>query len=164
MVSESRRATATATAQLSSAPSSSSPGCPDAYTYTVDPVLETAQDNPVGVGYSYVEDDSLLVTTDWQQAADATTLLKALVREVPTLQSPTAASTPPSSEPPSPGPSAPASSASRSEVTQDPDPLDEPISVGKQLSCAIEISRFAFPTGVALGDSWISPEDFTVST
>ena len=46
-----------------------------------------AQDNPVGVGYSYVEDDSLLVTTDWQQAADATTLLKALVREVPTLQS-----------------------------------------------------------------------------
>ena len=47
----------------------------------------TSQDNPVGVGYSYVEDDSLLVTTDWQQAADATTLLKALVREVPTLQS-----------------------------------------------------------------------------
>jgi carboxypeptidase C (cathepsin A) len=27
----------------------------------------------------------LLVTTDWQQAADATTLLKALVEEVPTL-------------------------------------------------------------------------------
>ena len=34
-----------------------------------------------------MEDDSLLVTTDWQQAADATTLLKELVREVPTLQS-----------------------------------------------------------------------------
>jgi len=50
-------------------------------------VSTTSQDNPVGVGYSYVEDDSLLVTTDWQQAADATTLLKALVREVPTLQS-----------------------------------------------------------------------------
>ena len=77
-----------------------------------------AQDNPVGVGYSYVEDDSLLVTTDWQQAADASTLLKALVREVPTLQSPTAASTPPSSEPPSPGPSAPASSTSRSQVSR----------------------------------------------
>lgn len=44
------------------------------------------QDNPVGVGYSYVEDDSLLVTTDWQQAEDATALLKALVREVPALQ------------------------------------------------------------------------------
>ena len=39
----------------------------------------------MGVGYSYVEDDSLLVTTDWQQAEDATTLLKALVKEVPTL-------------------------------------------------------------------------------
>ena len=45
-----------------------------------------AQDNPVGTGYSYVENDTLLVTTDWQQAADATTLLKALIREVPTLQ------------------------------------------------------------------------------
>jgi len=46
-----------------------------------------AQDNPVGTGYSYVENDTLLVTTDWQQAADATTLLKALVWEVPTLRS-----------------------------------------------------------------------------
>uniref|UniRef100_A0A804R6A4 Carboxypeptidase n=1 Tax=Zea mays TaxID=4577 RepID=A0A804R6A4_MAIZE len=45
-----------------------------------------SQDNPVGVGYSYVEDDSLLVTTDWEQAADATALLKALAKEVPTLQ------------------------------------------------------------------------------
>ncbi|TVU46689.1 hypothetical protein EJB05_06239, partial [Eragrostis curvula] len=43
-------------------------------------------DNPVGVGYSYVEDDSLLVTTDWQQAADMTTVIKALVDVVPTLQ------------------------------------------------------------------------------
>jgi hypothetical protein len=75
-----------------------------------------AQDNPVGVGYSYVEDDSLLVTTDWQQAADATTLLKALVKEVPTL----AASTPPRWACPSPGPSAPASSKSRSQVTTVP--------------------------------------------
>jgi serine carboxypeptidase 1 len=44
------------------------------------------QDNPVGVGYSYVEDESLLVTTDWQQAEDATALIKALVRELPALQ------------------------------------------------------------------------------
>jgi serine carboxypeptidase 1 len=50
-------------------------------------VSTTAQDNPVGVGYSYVEDDSLLVTTDWQQATDMATVLKALVNEVPTLQS-----------------------------------------------------------------------------
>ncbi|OEL30695.1 putative UDP-rhamnose:rhamnosyltransferase 1 [Dichanthelium oligosanthes] len=44
-------------------------------------------DNPVGVGYSYMEEDVLLVTTDWQAAADLTMLLKALVHEVPTLQS-----------------------------------------------------------------------------
>jgi serine carboxypeptidase 1 len=40
----------------------------------------------VGVGYSYVEDESLLVTTDWQQAEDATVLIQALVKEVPALQ------------------------------------------------------------------------------
>ena len=44
-----------------------------------------AQDNPVGTGYSYVEDDSLFVTSDWQQAADMTTVVRALVKEVPTL-------------------------------------------------------------------------------
>jgi hypothetical protein len=112
-----------------------------------------AQDNPVGVGYSYVEDDSLLVTTDWQQAADATTLLKALVKELPALQS---------------GPLflvaesyggkyaatlgasvARAVRAGELKLTlggQDPDldPLDEPISVGKQLNWAIENSRFVF--------------------
>jgi hypothetical protein len=33
-----------------------------------------------------VENSTLFVTTDWQQAADATTVLKALVKEVPTLQ------------------------------------------------------------------------------
>jgi serine carboxypeptidase 1 len=43
------------------------------------------QDNPVGAGYSYVEDDSLFVTSDWQQAADMTTVVKALVKEVPAL-------------------------------------------------------------------------------
>ena len=41
----------------------------------------------MSVGYSSVEDDGLLVTTDWQAAADMMTVLKALVEEVPTLQS-----------------------------------------------------------------------------
>ena len=41
----------------------------------------------MGVGYSYAEDQSVLVTTDWQAATDATTLLKALAKEVPTLKS-----------------------------------------------------------------------------
>ena len=39
----------------------------------------------MGTGYSYVEDDSLLVTSDWQQAEDMTTVVRALVKEVPTL-------------------------------------------------------------------------------
>uniref|UniRef100_A0A0D9Z8F7 Carboxypeptidase n=1 Tax=Oryza glumipatula TaxID=40148 RepID=A0A0D9Z8F7_9ORYZ len=45
-------------------------------------------DNPVGVGYSYADDPSALVTTDWQAATDATELLRALAaKEIPTLQS-----------------------------------------------------------------------------
>ena len=41
----------------------------------------------MGVGYSYVEDESALVKTDLEAAADLTELLKALVKELPTLQS-----------------------------------------------------------------------------
>ncbi|KAG2606458.1 hypothetical protein PVAP13_4NG195700 [Panicum virgatum] len=44
-------------------------------------------DNPVGVGYSYVEDPSALTKTDLQVATDLTKLLKALSKEIPTLQS-----------------------------------------------------------------------------
>ncbi|XP_073356714.1 serine carboxypeptidase-like 51 [Aegilops tauschii subsp. strangulata] len=40
------------------------------------------QDNPVGVGYSYAENGSALVTSDWEAAADATALLKALATEL----------------------------------------------------------------------------------
>ena len=52
-----------------------------------DENCEWRQDNPVGVGYSYVEDESALVKTDLEAAADLTELLKALVKELPTLQS-----------------------------------------------------------------------------
>ena len=45
------------------------------------------QDLPVGVGYSYAEDPSVLATTDSQVVADATELLKTLSVEIPTLQS-----------------------------------------------------------------------------
>ncbi|TVU08736.1 hypothetical protein EJB05_42148 [Eragrostis curvula] len=44
-------------------------------------------DSPVGVGYSYVEDPSALAKTDAQAAMDVTELIKALVKEIPTLQS-----------------------------------------------------------------------------
>ncbi|OQU92468.1 hypothetical protein SORBI_3001G349000 [Sorghum bicolor] len=97
-------------------------------------------DNPVGVGYSYVEDDSLLVTTDWQQAADATALLKALVKEVPTLQS-------------SPLFLVAESYGGKYAAT-----------LGASVARAVRAGELNVTLGgVALGDSWISPEDFTLS-
>ncbi|CAD6343394.1 unnamed protein product [Miscanthus lutarioriparius] len=97
-------------------------------------------DNPVGVGYSYVEDDSLLVTTDWQQAEDATTLLKALVKEVPTLQS-------------SPLFLVAESYGGKYAAT-----------LGASVARAARAGELNITLGgVALGDSWISPEDFTLS-
>ncbi|KAF8728893.1 hypothetical protein HU200_018188 [Digitaria exilis] len=98
------------------------------------------QDNPVGVGYSYVEDDSLLVKTDWEQAADAMTLLKALVKEVPTLQS-------------SPLFLVAESYGGKYAAT-----------IGVSVARAVRAGELNLTLGgVALGDSWISPEDFTLS-
>jgi len=97
-------------------------------------------DNPVGTGYSYVENDTLLVTTDWQQAADATTLLKALVREVPTLQG-------------SPLFLVAESYGGKYAAT-----------LGVSVARAVRAGELNVTlAGVALGDSWISPEDFTLS-
>ncbi|XP_062211460.1 serine carboxypeptidase-like 51 [Phragmites australis] len=97
-------------------------------------------DNPVGVGYSYVEDDSLLVTTDWQQAADATTLLKALVKEVPTLQS-------------SPLFLVAESYGGKYAAT-----------LGASIARAVRAGELKITLGgVALGDSFVSPVDFTLS-
>lgn len=44
------------------------------------------KDNPVGTGYSYVEDSSLLVTTDEAAASDLTELLKILYNKNPEMQ------------------------------------------------------------------------------
>ncbi|KAJ1296859.1 hypothetical protein BS78_01G334700 [Paspalum vaginatum] len=97
-------------------------------------------DNPVGAGYSYVEDKSLLVTTDWQQAADATTLLKALVQEVPTLRS-------------SPLFLVAESYGGKYAAT-----------LGVSVARAARAGELNVTLGgVALGDSWISPEDFTLA-
>ncbi|CAN6325009.1 unnamed protein product [Urochloa humidicola] len=97
-------------------------------------------DNPVGVGYSYVEDDTLLVTTDWEQATDATTLLKALVKEVPTLQG-------------SPLFLVAESYGGKYAAT-----------LGAAVARAVRAGELKVNlAGVALGDSWISPEDFTLS-
>ncbi|KAI5019539.1 hypothetical protein ZWY2020_044427 [Hordeum vulgare] len=95
-------------------------------------------DNPVGVGYSYVEDDDgLLVTTDLQAAADMTTLLKALVKELATLQS-------------SPLFIVAESYGGKYAAT-----------LGVSLVRAVRAGELKLTLGgVALGDSWISPEDF----
>lgn len=46
-----------------------------------------AQDNPVGVGFSYVDDLSALAKKDMQVAKDMTELLKELAKEeIPNLQ------------------------------------------------------------------------------
>lgn len=44
------------------------------------------QDNPVGTGYSFVEDKEAFVKTDWEAATDLTTLLKKLYNKNKTLQ------------------------------------------------------------------------------
>ncbi|KAG2551469.1 serine carboxypeptidase-like 51 [Panicum virgatum] len=97
-------------------------------------------DNPVGTGYSYVENDTLFVTTDWQQAADATTLLKAIIREVPTLQG-------------SPLFLVAESYGGKYAAT-----------LGVAVARAVRAGELNVTlAGVALGDNWISPEDFTLS-
>ncbi|CAN6306378.1 unnamed protein product [Urochloa humidicola] len=97
-------------------------------------------DNPVGTGYSYVENSSLFVTTDWEQAADATTVLKALVKEIPTLQS-------------SPLFLVAESYGGKYAAT-----------LGVSVARAARAGELNVTlAGVALGDSWISPEDFTLA-
>ncbi|XP_047086941.1 serine carboxypeptidase-like 51 [Lolium rigidum] len=97
-------------------------------------------DNPVGVGYSYVEDDSLLVTTDLEAAADMITLLKALVKEVKTLES-------------SPLFLVGESYGGKYAAT-----------LGVSVVRAVHAGDLKLTLGgVALGDSWISPEDFASS-
>lgn len=98
-------------------------------------------DNPVGVGYSYADDPSALVTTDWQAATDATELLRALAaKEIPTLQS-------------SPLFLVAESYGGKYAAT-----------LGVSLARAIRAGDLKLNLGgVALGDSWISPEDFTLA-
>ncbi|KAL6878235.1 hypothetical protein ACP4OV_012405 [Aristida adscensionis] len=97
-------------------------------------------DNPVGVGYSYVEDDSLLVTTDWQAAADMMAVLKALVEEVPTLQN-------------NPLFLVAESYGGKYAAT-----------LGLSIARAIIAGEIDIKLGgIALGDSFISPLDFTLS-
>jgi serine carboxypeptidase 1 len=96
----------------------------------------------VEVGYRYVEDDGLLVTMDWQAATDATTLLKVLPKELPTLQQ-----------------GSPLYLVAESYGGKYAATLG--VSVARSVRAGNLKIKLA---GVAFGNSWVLPEDFTVST
>ncbi|WJZ93726.1 hypothetical protein VitviT2T_012647 [Vitis vinifera] len=97
-------------------------------------------DSPVATGFSYVEDESLVVTTDDEAATDLTTLLKELFNGNETLQK-------------SPLYIVAESYGGKFAVT-----------LGLSALKAIEAGELKLQLGgVALGDSWISPEDFVLS-
>ncbi|RDX57895.1 Serine carboxypeptidase-like 51, partial [Mucuna pruriens] len=98
------------------------------------------QDNPVGTGYSYVEDSRLLVKTDKEAATDLTTLLTELFNSDPSLQK-------------SPLFIVAESYGGKFAVT-----------LGLSATKAIQKGKLKLKLGgVVLGDSWISPEDFVFS-
>nr|CAD1832246.1 unnamed protein product [Ananas comosus var. bracteatus] len=97
-------------------------------------------DNPVGTGYSFVEDNTLLVTTDEAAAIDLTTLLKELYNSIESLQK-------------SPLFIVAESYGGKFAVT-----------LGLSVAKAIKSGELKLKLGgVVLGDSWISPEDFVVT-
>ncbi|KAL3532011.1 hypothetical protein ACH5RR_005532 [Cinchona calisaya] len=97
-------------------------------------------DSPVGTGYSYVEDENLAVTTDEEAATDLTFLLKQLFNADNNLQK-------------SPLYIFAESYGGKFAVT-----------LGISVLKAIEARELKLHLGgVALGDSWISPEDFVFS-
>ncbi|XP_020104134.1 serine carboxypeptidase-like 51 isoform X2 [Ananas comosus] len=97
-------------------------------------------DNPVGTGYSFVEDNTLLVTTDEAAAVDLTTLLKELYNSIESLQK-------------SPLFIVAESYGGKFAVT-----------LGLSVAKAIKSGELKLKLGgVVLGDSWISPEDFVLS-
>ncbi|ESW04351.1 hypothetical protein PHAVU_011G087900 [Phaseolus vulgaris] len=97
-------------------------------------------DNPVGTGYSFVEDKKLFVKTDNEAATDLTTLLIELFNKNEKLQK-------------SPLFIVAESYGGKFAVT-----------LGLSALKAIEAGKLKLILGgVALGDSWISPEDFVFS-
>ncbi|XP_058204154.1 serine carboxypeptidase-like 51 [Rhododendron vialii] len=97
-------------------------------------------DSPVATGFSYVEDENLVVKTDEEAATDLTTFLKALFNGNETLQK-------------SPLFIVAESYGGKFAVT-----------LGVSALRAIEAGELKLQLGgVALGDSWISPEDFVFS-
>ncbi|TYH53567.1 hypothetical protein ES332_D09G108300v1 [Gossypium tomentosum] len=97
-------------------------------------------DNPVGTGYSYVEDTEMVVKTDNEAASDLTTLLMKLFNTIESLQK-------------SPLYIVAESYGGKFAVT-----------AGLSILNAIDAGKLKLKLGgVALGNSWISPEDFAFS-
>ncbi|KAK6926694.1 Peptidase S10, serine carboxypeptidase [Dillenia turbinata] len=97
-------------------------------------------DNPVGTGFSYVEDETLFVKTDEEAAADLTTLLIEIFNRNESLQK-------------SPLFIVAESYGGKYAVT-----------LALSASKAIQAGKLKLQLGgVALGNSWISPEDFVLS-
>ncbi|ESW22132.1 hypothetical protein PHAVU_005G130000 [Phaseolus vulgaris] len=97
-------------------------------------------DNPVGTGYSYVEDSDLYVKTDEEAATDLTTLLAELFNNDVNLQ--------------------------KSPLFIVAESYGGKFAVALALSALKAIQQGTLKVilgGVALGDSWISPEDFVFS-
>ncbi|XP_010940511.1 serine carboxypeptidase-like 51 [Elaeis guineensis] len=97
-------------------------------------------DNPVGTGYSFVEDTTALVTTDWEAATDLTTFLKKLYNTNERLQ------------------------RSPLYVVAESYGGKYAVTLGISIAKAIKAGELKLTFGgVALGDSWISPEDYAFS-
>lgn len=97
-------------------------------------------DNPVGTGYSFVEDPKILVKTDYEAATDLTTLLMEVFNRNQSLQK-------------SPLYIVAESYGGKYAVT-----------LGLSVLKAIESGKLKLKLGgIALGDTWISPEDFVFS-
>ncbi|KAL3849586.1 hypothetical protein ACJIZ3_011468 [Penstemon smallii] len=97
-------------------------------------------DNPVGTGYSFVEDTKLFVKTDEEAANDLTTLLiKVFNRNVSLQKSPLY-------------------------IVAESYGGKFAVTLGLSALKAIEAGKLKLKLGgIALGDTWISPEDFVLS-
>ncbi|KAL2511171.1 Serine carboxypeptidase-like 51 [Abeliophyllum distichum] len=97
-------------------------------------------DNPVGTGYSFVEDKNLLVKTDDEAANDLTTLLIEIFNRNESLQK------------------------SPLYVVAESYGGKYAVTLGLSALKAIEAGKLKLKFGgIALGDTWISPEDFVFS-
>ncbi|XP_010267336.1 PREDICTED: serine carboxypeptidase-like 51 isoform X2 [Nelumbo nucifera] len=97
-------------------------------------------DNPVGTGYSFVEDEKVMVKTDEEAATDLTTLLKKLFNRNLGLR------------------------GRPLYIVAESYGGKYAVTLALSALKAIEAGELKLKLGgVALGDSWISPEDFVIS-